>query len=86
MIVDAVGPERRAAAIGLYRVVGDSAFTGAPFVSGYMIDHYGFFASGLIPAGVVGLALLAGMTVTQRRRAPSRLPAPVPIRSDEAPT
>lgn len=70
MIVDAVGSAQRSSAIGVYRVVGDSAFTLAPFVSGVLVDKQGFAAAGLGSAAVVVVALaVAWRTGHQRARA-----------------
>ncbi|MFN0094013.1 MAG: MFS transporter [Dehalococcoidia bacterium] len=85
MIVDAVSPEQRAAAIGLYRVVGDAAFTGSPFVSGYVLDEFGFAAAGVVPAVIIVLALVAGLW-SSRRFASREAQRPLPLRTDEAST
>lgn len=74
MIVDHVELSQRAAAIGLYRVVGDAALTVAPFASGALIDRSGFMAAGLFSAGIVCGALMLGWTRAARDSGPARRP------------
>jgi predicted MFS family arabinose efflux permease len=68
MIVDAVDSSQRSAAIGVYRVVGDAAFTLAPFVSGFLVDGYGFAAAGCASTAVVVAALIMGRKAAGARR------------------
>lgn len=67
MIVDQVGAAQRSSAIGLYRVVGDAAFTVAPFASGFLMDASGFFAASAASAATVLLAIAAGPVHARRR-------------------
>jgi MFS transporter, DHA1 family, multidrug resistance protein len=67
LVVDAVSSSQRSFAIGIYRVVGDSALTVAPVLSGLFVDWYGFTAAGLMSAGVVGGAALLAVASLRRR-------------------
>ncbi|MCC7365101.1 MAG: MFS transporter [Dehalococcoidia bacterium] len=78
MIVDQVGAAQRSSAIGLYRVVGDAAFTVAPFASGFLMDQSGFFAAAAASSGMVVAALLAGQLQARRRMARQATEAYVP--------
>jgi predicted MFS family arabinose efflux permease len=80
MIVDAVGASQRAAAIGVYRVVGDAAFTVAPFASGFLVDGYGFAAAGAASTAVIVAALAVGRAAasSQDRAVYSSEPADEP--------
>lgn len=80
MIVDAVGASQRAAAIGVYRVVGDAAFTVAPFASGFLVDGYGFAAAGAASTAVIVAALAVGRAAasSQNRAVYSSEPADEP--------
>jgi MFS family permease len=82
VIVDSVSGSQRALAIGVYRVVGDSALTLAPILSGWATDAQGFRSAGVVSAAVVALALgvavVAGRPAAQRRAAyPSVAESPV---------
>ena len=72
VIVDSVSSSQRSLAIGVYRVVGDSALTAAPIISGWLTDAQGFRAAGIMSAGVVAVAL--AVAIVGSRRAVSSLP------------
>jgi MFS family permease len=81
-IVDSVSGSQRSLAIGVYRVVGDSALTLAPILSGWFTDTKGFRSAGVISAVVVtlalGFALGAGRPASLRRETyPSVAESPV---------
>jgi MFS family permease len=81
-IVDSVSGSQRSLAIGVYRVVGDSALTLAPILSGWFTDTQGFRSAGVISAVVVtlalGVALVAGRPASLRRETyPSVAESPV---------
>ncbi len=60
VIVDSVGASQRSLAIGVYRMVGDSALTASPFLCGWLTDVSGFRAAGMLSAAVAAGALLYG--------------------------
>lgn len=66
VIVDSVSASQRSIAVGVYRMVGDSALTAAPILSGWLTDSQGFRAAGFMSAGVAFIALALAAT---RRRA-----------------
>lgn len=81
MIVDAVSAEQRGLAVGIYRVVGDAAFTVAPFVSGILMDRSGFLAASAVSALVVLAALV---TAWLRGRSDGREERPYLARAESS--
>ena len=71
VIVNSVASSQRSLAIGVYRVVGDSALTVAPILSGWLTDAQGFRAAGVMSVTVAIMALCVAVVGSRYRAADS---------------
>ncbi|MDP9340906.1 MAG: MFS transporter [Actinomycetota bacterium] len=73
MLNDVVPPEQRAAAIGVYRFVGDLGFVFGPLVAGAMASAFGFPAAFAVSAIPLVVAAAIALTVPRTSSPPERV-------------